>query len=239
MITLKGKTALVTGATGGMGKEIALGLAREGVHLVLLGRNQAKLDGLRELIEGNSAIHIKTVSLGLEDNIEEAASELASELDQLDILVYAAGSIIPNTLDQVTGGEYERQFNINFHSAFTLVRALIPRLKESSGQIVMINSSVIKNAKADLPVYTASKHALAGFTESLRQEVNPSGIRVVNIVPGKTATGMQEELARNMNVDMRSDSMIQPYDIAYTVLQILKLPYTAEITDVFIRPMRK
>jgi len=82
-------------------------------------------------------------------------------------------------------------------------------------------------------------NALAGFTESLRQEVNPHGIRVVNVIPGKTATAMQEELHRRKNVKMMGELFIQPYEIAYTIVRVLKLPFNAEITELAIRPMKK
>jgi NADP-dependent 3-hydroxy acid dehydrogenase YdfG len=147
--------------------------------------------------------------------------------------------IIPKSVEHAREEDLTRQFNVNFFSAFRLISLMIPCLKANRGQIIIINSSIVKSAKEDLSLYGASKHALAGFTESLRNEVNPLGIRVVNVVPGKTATGMQEQLAQMSNSAYNSGIMIQPYDIAYTVLGVLKLPQTAEITDIFIRPMNK
>ncbi|MBN1187067.1 MAG: SDR family NAD(P)-dependent oxidoreductase [Bacteroidales bacterium] len=239
MLSLRGKTALITGATGGMGSEIAKQLVTDGVHLILLGRNEKKLKHLKDTLTGLSSVEIETVCLDLSKDIEEPAKELASRLKQLDILIHTAGVIIPNHIENVSRQEFEEQFNVNFRSAYTLVKALLPLLKEACGQVVMVNSSVVKRAKDDLSVYTSAKHALAGFTESLRQEVNPYGMRVVSIIPGKTATAMQEYLYHRKKLEMKGELLIQPYEIAYTILKILVLPFTSEITELVIRPMKK
>ncbi|MCP4310810.1 MAG: SDR family NAD(P)-dependent oxidoreductase [Bacteroidetes bacterium] len=239
MIELFGKTALVTGATGGMGREITLALAREGARLVLMDYEQSRLDALKLQIEKEYSVDVRSICLDLSGQIEKEAAEISASTGPVDILVYTAGTITPNLLEAVDSKEYEQQFNINFQSAWYLVRAMLSGLKERKGQIVMISSSIIMNAKADLSVYTASKHALAGFTESLRQEVNSHGVRVVNIVPGKTATPLLEKLSKNAGQEYDSDKLLQPYDIACTVLHVLKLPLTAEITDLHIRSMRK
>ena len=239
MIPIIGKTALVTGATGGMGSEIARQLALEGVNLILLGRNEKKLGVLKLDLESISDAGIEIVCLDLSKDIEEEAIKLASRLQRLDIMLHTAGMIIPNHIENVSREEFEEQFNVNFGSVFTLVKVLLPLLKKTGGQIVMVNSSVIRGARDELSVYTSTKHALAGFTESLRQEVNTHGVRVMNIIPGKTATAMQEDLHRRKNITMRGELFIQPYEIAYTILRILKLPFTAEITELAIRPMKK
>ena len=222
-----------------MGTEFARQLASEGAHLILLGRNESKLKHLKDSLTATSDAEVETLCLDLSQEIEKEAGELASRLKNLDILLYAAGVIIPNHIEDVTRHEFEEQFNVNFRSVFTLVRALLPLLKEARGQVVVLNSSVIRGARGELSVYTAAKHALAGFTESLRQEVNPHGVRVVNIIPGKTATAMQQDLHRRKNIQMKDEMFIQPYEIAYTILKILKLPFTSEITELVIRPMKK
>lgn len=239
MISLRGKTALITGATGGMGREIAKQLVTDGVHLILMGRNEKKLKSMKDDLRGISSAGIETVCLDLSEDIEKPAEELALRLDHLEIFIHTAGVIIPNHIENVTREEFDEQFNVNFRSLFTLIRTLLPLLKQTGGQIVMVNSSVIKGAKGELSVYTSAKHAMAGFTESLREEVNPFGVRVVNIIPGKTATAMQEDLFRRKNLKMKGELLIQPYEIAYTILKILKLPVSSEITELVIRPMKK
>lgn len=239
MISLKGKTALITGATGGMGREIAKQLSEDGTHLILLGRNEEKLKQLKDSLTAISDSEIETVCIDLSKNIEKAAEELALRMKHLDIFIHTAGVIIPNHIENVSRQDFEEQFNVNFRSVYTLVQVLLPFLKKTRGEIIMVNSSVIRGAKDELSVYTSTKHALSGFTESLRQEVNPCGVRVVNIIPGKTATPMQEDLHRRKNIKMKGELLIQPYEIAYTILRILKLPITSEITELVIRPMKK
>ncbi|MFH0758708.1 MAG: SDR family NAD(P)-dependent oxidoreductase [Bacteroidota bacterium] len=239
MKSLHGKTAFITGATGGMGTEIALCLARENVNLVLLGRDSAKLGRLKEAIKGISDAKVDVIRLDLGKNIEKEVHVVMDPERNIDILIFAAGSVSPNEVEEGRGKVFEKQFNVNFFSTVSLIGGLLPRLKQSKGQIVIISSSIIKNAKGNLSAYGASKHALAGFTEALRYAVHPHGIRVMNVVPGRTATGMQEKLAQETDGTFNPDILIQPIDIATTVTQALKLPYTAEITDIFIRPMNK
>jgi short-subunit dehydrogenase len=240
MISLKGKTVLIAGATGGMGSELARALAREEAALVLIDKDEARLAEFREELQQSSQVAARILAADLGKPLDaETLLALSDVARDTDILVYAAGYILPAPVEQVSDADFEIQFQVNFGSAFRLVRLLIPKLKEKKGQVVMINSSIINYPKSDLSVYAASKHALAGFTESLRQELNPYGVRVISLVPGKTATKMQDDLARDTGISNHPERMIQPADIAATVIHALKLPTTAELTDLYIRPMQK
>jgi short-subunit dehydrogenase len=115
----------------------------------------------------------------------------------------------------------------------------LPLLKMQKGQIVFINSSVGLVSKANLSQYAATKHALRAFADSLREEVNEMGIRVLSVFPGRTATPMQEMIFNWEGKDYPPTRLLQPQDVAAVVIHALSLPRTAEVTDISIRPMAK
>jgi NADP-dependent 3-hydroxy acid dehydrogenase YdfG len=108
------------------------------------------------------------------------------------------------------------------------------------GQIVFINSSVGLTAKRpDIGQYAATKHALKAIADSLREEVNPKGLRVLTVYLGRTATPMQETISRQEGRAYHPETLLQPEDVASVVLNALMLPPTAEVTDISIRPMAR
>lgn len=239
MNDLTNKIALITGATGGMGQETAIELSREGVNLILVGRDEDKLEDLKECIRRDTGVDVSSHLLDLGTATEKEIKETVGHIDALDMVIFTAGALIPGSLEKTDLSWYEAHFNVNIRSVFLILKNLLPKLRASRGQVVIINSSIIKAAKGNLPLYTASKHALAGFTDAFRHQVNPFGIRVINIIPGKTATKMQKSLAKEMGTTYNPESMIQPVAIAYTIIHALKLPDSAEITEIHIRPMKK
>ena len=118
-----------------------------------------------------------------------------------------------------------------------LTRQLLPSLIARQGQVVFMNSSV--GAAPEVGFYSASKHALKALTDTLRVEVNPSGVRVLSVYPGRTATSMQEAIFAAEGRDYDPSRLLQPEDVAEMVLAALCLPRTAEVTDIHIRPMQK
>ena len=131
------------------------------------------------------------------------------------------------------------QFQINYRAPYLITQSFLPILKESQGQIIFVNSSVIQRAIPALGQYSSSKFALKGLADSLREEVNPYGIRVLSIYPGKTATSMQEKIFLENGNSYQPESLLQPEDISGVIIHSLMLPGTAEITEIFIRPMLK
>jgi NADP-dependent 3-hydroxy acid dehydrogenase YdfG len=112
-------------------------------------------------------------------------------------------------------------------------------LKSSRGQIVFINSSVGLVARANVGQYAATKHALKAVADSLREEVNTDGVRILSVFPGRTATPMQTAVHEMEGRPYQPEHFIQPEDIADVVINALVLPRTAEVTDINIRPLIK
>jgi short-subunit dehydrogenase len=240
LLELKNKNALITGATSGIGEAIAGILAQSNVNLCLTGRNEQKLNQIKK---GLNHLPVKTevlkADLAMEDQLKGITDFYADHFSTLDILIHNAGVIITGPVEKASVGDLKMQFNVNYLAPYLLTQSLLPMIRKSKGQIVFINSSAIQRPMGNLAQYASSKYALKGLADSLREEINAYGIRVLTIYPGKTATSMQEKLHHENNKSYQPKKLLQPEDIAITILNAIQLPITAEITEIFIRPMQK
>ena len=136
--------------------------------------------------------------------------------------------------------DLDSQYATNVRAPYLMTQRLLPLLETAHGQIVFINSSVaLATKRAEVGQYSATKCALRAIADSLREEVNPKGIRVLTLYLGRTATPMQEALYRQEGTAYHPELLLQPEDVASVVIQTLLLPPTAEVTDLTIRPMQK
>jgi NADP-dependent 3-hydroxy acid dehydrogenase YdfG len=240
MESIRGQTAVITGGGSGVGAAIALALARAGVDVHLVGRNPQKLESVSAKARSlgvNAACHSHDLATG--SGQMEAAQQLALNLAQLDILVQAAGVYAASSIEQASLADFDRQYQTNVRAPYVLAQSLLPLLKMRAGQVVFINSSSGIAAKANAAQYDSTKHALRAIADSLRAEVNPHGVRVLSVYPGRTASEMQEQIFGTEDRPYRPELLLQPDDIASVVLNSLCLARTAEVTDVHIRPMNK
>jgi len=133
-------------------------------------------------------------------------------------------------------------YRLNLRAPYLLTQRLLPLLRRARGQVVFVNSSAGLHAAAGTSQYAATKHALKALADSLRCEVNDDGIRVLSVYPGRTASPMQELLHNQHRADARpyvAADLLQPDDVAAVVVQALRLPRTAEVTDLHVRPFVK
>lgn len=237
---LSGRVALVTGASGGIGRAVSLALAREGAEILAVGR---KADALAEAVAAARALSDATgflIDLSAPDAIQPLVKHLEKDARGLDILVHCAGLFHQDLMRDARLEDFDAQYAVNVRAPYLLTKALLPMLAAARGQIVFMNSSVGLAAKrAEIGQYGATKHALRAIADSLREEVNPKGIRVLSLYLGRTATPMQQSLYRTEGKDYHPKTLIQPEDVASVVVQALMLPGTAEITDISMRPMQK
>lgn len=235
-----GSTALVTGATGAIGRAIALALAGRGARLLLTGRDEGRLAAAaaraREL---GAETDVRPLDLAAGGAADELAAHLEERFGGADVLVHALGTYASGTIAETPADELDRQLRTNLRAPYALTRRLLPGLQERRGQIVFINSSAALRPRGSLAAYTASKAALKAVADALRDEVNPGGVRVVSVYPGRTASPMQERVHRAEGKPYAPDRLMQPEDVAASVLAALELPRTAEVTDLHVRPMRK
>jgi len=239
VLGLEKQTAVITGASSGIGRAIAKGLARQGVSLCLMGRNIAGLEKAGSKEDSTSAMRMYKVDLSFEAGIRQVAEDITKDVGHVDILIHCAGDYSMGLISSTPVEELDRQYKINVRAPYILTQTLLPIIRPQGGQIVFINSSAGLKARAQVSQYAASKHALKAIADSLREEVNDSGIRVLSVFPGRTATPMQELVHKLEVRSYHPDQFMQPEDIAEMVIHALSLPRTAEVTDIHIRPMAK
>lgn len=239
MISLENQIAVVTGASSGIGKAIASDLAKHNVGLCLVGRNGAALERQKqELMLDSPKVIICEADLCNALDIDTIATTVLNEFGTVHILVHSAGYLSTGDVASATREQLDRHVKINFTAPYFLTQALLPTLKQTQGQIVFINSSAIQRAIPGLAQYSASKSAMKGLADSLRVEINPYGVRVVSVYPGQTATPMQKQLYEEKGREYRSERLLLPEDISEVVMHALTLSKRAEITDIYVRPMK-
>ena len=230
---LQNRNALVTGAGSGIGRAIARALARAGMRLWLVGRHA---EALRATVPEEAEVRIVTADLASPAGIEAAAASCPSSLD---VLVHSAGLFVPGGATEVNAMAWQRMDALNLHAPLQLTRLCGPALRAATGQVVMMNSTAgLRSPAPGNAAYAAGKHALRAATDALRQELNPHGIRVLSIYPGRTHTPMQDAILQLEGRTAPADRLLQPDDVASIVLAALTLPSRAEVTDITIRPSR-
>jgi NADP-dependent 3-hydroxy acid dehydrogenase YdfG len=235
---LDGKTCVVTGASGGIGSQIAVALASVGATVCAIGRRR---DALEETAEAGNHGHfaVYPADLAAQDEIARLAGELAARPGALDVLVHSAGTIALASLEAAAMDDLDRQYTVNVRAPYQLTQELLPALRASQGQIVFINSTAGLAARANAGQFAATQHALKAIADSLRQEVNADGIRVLSVYPGRTSTPRQARIHAIEGKPYLPERLLQPGDIASAVLNALTLPRSAEVTDLRIRSLIK
>jgi NADP-dependent 3-hydroxy acid dehydrogenase YdfG len=238
--SLVNQMAIVSGASSGIGRAIALGLAQEGASLCLLGRNKDRLLETARTAEKNSPkVAVYQTDLSCEADLASLVRRLDEEVEYIDVIVNAAGALMLGEMVTSPINNLDRQYKVNVRAPYLLTQTLLPRVKARRGQIVFINSSVGIRGSANVGQYAATKHALKAIADSLRDEVNPDGVRILNIFAGRTASAMQETVHHLEGKTYDPQSLLQPEDITSVVINALTLPRTAEVTEIHIRPLRK
>lgn len=240
MTTLTDQVALVTGSGSGIGKAIALALATQGATLWLVGRTLEKLEAVAETARTTaSSAHSIQADLTREEDILKVAARLQHDVGRVDLLIHCAGYIAPGRLEAAPIADLDRHYRINVRAPYLLTQVLVPMLRSCRGQIVFVNSSAGVTAGANLSQYAATKHALRAIADSLRQEVNAAGIRVLSVYPGRTASPMQAAIHAIEGKAYHPERLMQANDVASVVVNSLSLPRSAEVTDIHVRPLLK
>ncbi|MBI3466484.1 MAG: SDR family NAD(P)-dependent oxidoreductase [Planctomycetes bacterium] len=240
MRELEDHISVVTGAGSGIGKAIALALAARGSSLVLVGRRTAPLEEVAATARGSGAqARHYPADLSVEREVRELAAAIDRDFGRLDVLVHSAAIIRPGAVADASVEDFDLHYRTNVLAPYLLTQTLLPLLRRQRGQVVFINSSVAQAARANISQYAATKHALKAIADSLRDEVNRDGIRVLSVYPGRTATPTQERLFADEGRAYQPDRLLQAEDVAAMVVSAVSLPRTAEVTEIHIRPMMK
>lgn len=232
--------AVITGAGSGIGRAIVLELIHRKVPCCLIGRTMSKLEEIaRSARDAGVECIPKAVDLGAPEAGTVLGEEIRASGRPVHLLVHSAGAIRRSLLEESTVAEFEALLAVNLVAPYALTKALLPLLHASKGQVVFVNSSVVHYPAAGVVQYAATKHALKGLADGLRQEVNARGIRVLSVYPGQTATPLQQSLYAAQGRPYKPENLLQPEDVARALVQAIAMPYTAEITDLMIRPAVK
>jgi NADP-dependent 3-hydroxy acid dehydrogenase YdfG len=218
-------TAMITGASRGLGSAIAAALAPTHT-LFLAGRPSDRLDA----VAGEFGATTWPIDLSDVDAIPAAVEPII----ELDVLIHNAGVAYPGRVAETTVEEWQASMQVNVIGAVALTLAVLPALRSAGGHVVFINSGSGINASPGLASYSASKFALRGFADSLRND-EPS-LRVTSIHPGRIATVMQEGLIAYEGREYDPSQFLSPESVAKVTADAVNAPRDAHIHEVIVRP---
>jgi NADP-dependent 3-hydroxy acid dehydrogenase YdfG len=237
-VTLAGKTAVVTGASSGIGEATARLLAKKGCNVVLAARREDRLNALAvELGEGMLAVPT--------DVTEPAAcaalvARAAERFGSLDILVNNAGLGLYGSIADGNPEDWRKMFDVNVLGVLYVTRAAVRRMLErGSGDIVFVSSLAGRRVpRADGTVYAATKHAITAVAEGLRMDVHEKGIRVINVEPGLVRTEFPESSypsAQRFYAE-KEYTPLEAEDVAAAVVYALEQPPRVSVNEIMVRP---
>ena len=230
---LAGKAALVTGASRGIGRAISIQLAQNGASILLAATNRQKLQETAQLITAAGG-RVENVATDLRDetSIKRLVAAAAEQFGRLDILVNNAGVGYAGPIEDTTSQQWDRCHSINARGAFILCREALALLKKAKkAYIVNIGSVVGVKGYPLQTAYTASKHALRGFTIAMAEELRNTNIRVHIICPGGVATDMVGQT----RPDLKKADLMQPEEIAELVVYLVTHEGNAVIDELHVR----
>ena len=237
MNSILGKIALVTGAGSGIGKAVSLKLAKEGVKVILLGRNIDKLNSVKkEITSFGGTSEIFPCDLLDDSLIFDVIDKAHNIFGGLDILINNAGMTLNCPLESTDIKDYDKIMAINSRAPYILSKNALKYLRNSNHAVIVNVASVVAHqGYPNQSAYTASKHALLGWTKSLANEVYKDGIRVHAISPG----GVYTDMVAISRPDLSPEGMITASDVAESILFLIKNRTNAVIDEIQIHRSNK
>jgi 3-oxoacyl-[acyl-carrier protein] reductase len=228
-------TAFITGATEGIGRATAFALGRAGCKVGVCARTESKV---RRLIQDLKKEGIEAAGgpadAGDQAQAPRAVEEVVRALGEIDVLVNNAGILIARPFEELTLEDWDRTMTTNVRSLYLMTRAVLPAMRRRrQGAIVNLASLAGRSGFAGGTAYTASKHAVLGFSRSLMLEVRKDNIRVIAICPGSVDTSLLRDQPMLKSEPSR---ILQPEDVAASILHALTLPDRALVSELDIRP---
>lgn len=234
------KTALITGATSGIGKATAIRFAQEGINLILCGRRQERLSQLKTQLSKSVNVHTLNFDVRNNADIQEAIASLPEAFATIDILINNAGNA--HGLDPIQTGntdDWDAMLDINVKGLLYVSKAIIPQMTaRKEGHIINIGSTAGKEVYPNGNVYCASKHAVDAISQGMRIDLNKHNIKVGAVNPGMVATEFSE--VRFKGDTERADKVYQgfdvlkPEDIADIIYFVVSRPYHVNIADLVV-----
>ena len=230
------RTALVTGATRGIGRAVAQDLEKD--HVVFIGGRSAEdVERVRAELAGvGPGTRPFVADVSSDEQVAAAWAPLREEFPELNVLVHSAGIAPQSPVADAPREMWEKIFDVNVISVAQLTRLVLPQLRAAGGDVVAVNSGSGFTANPSGALYSGSKFALRALTDALREEERGNGVRVTSVHPGRVATDMQRELHDYMGREYRAEEWIRPEQIAAAVRLAVDATRDAEVEVVTVRP---
>ena len=235
------RTALITGATSGIGKATAYEFAKHGIQLIICGRRQERLSSIKKELQTLTKVHTLHFDVRNNAEVENAINLLPDDFKKIDILINNAGNA--HGLDPIQSGnidDWDAMMDINVKGLLYVSKAVIPQMTErQSGHIINIGSSAGKEVYPKGNVYCGSKHAVLAITEGMRIDLNPFGIKVGAVNPGLVETEFSKVRFKG---DKIADTVyngfkaLQAEDIAEIIYFVISRPNHVNIADLLVFP---
>jgi NAD(P)-dependent dehydrogenase (short-subunit alcohol dehydrogenase family) len=236
-VSLDGYRILVTGGTTGIGRATALELATRGAHVLISGTNSQHLDdALASLANAAGRADGLLADLGTKGGVLDLFAAVDEKLGGLDIAVLNAGIAESGPLVEMSHDACHEIVNVNLNGYISCSIESLKRMKDGGGQIILIGSMSAEECGKNSATYVASKSGIRGFSKSLRKEVNPHGVRVSLIEPGKVGTDMQDETPAEQEKAEQQLTMLTAEDIARSVMFVIGQPDRCDIVMLQVRP---
>lgn len=234
------KVAVVTGAGSGVGRAVAIALARKKWKVAVLGRREAALKETAQLARARASnvFLICACDIGSRKEVERVAKAIFKKLGPVEVLVNAAGTNVPQrSLDVLSIEDYHRMIDTNLNGAYYCIQAFLPDMRRrNSGTIVNIGSDAgVQASPKSGPGYVISKFGLRGLTQSINAEERGNGVRACSVLPGDIDTPLLENRPTPPTAEARN-KMLKPEDVAECVLLAIDFPSRGIIEEIMVRP---
>jgi len=231
MQDLKGKKALVTGGSRGLGKAIALALAKEGVDVAITGRNKETLEQtVTEIKDLGVKATYSIFNVAQKDEVQKQINELIATFGSFDILINNAGIAAFGSFVEMEENEWEEIVRTNLFGPYYVAKAVVPSMIElGKGDIVNVSSTAGLKGNAVTSAYSASKAGLIGLSESIMFELRKKNIRVTTLTPSTIASEMSKDVLKI--TDGNPEKVVQPEDFAQLIVDLLKLDQRAMLAS--------
>ena len=235
--SLKHKTVLITGAGSGIGKTIAIALAKEGMNVVLFGgRRVDKLEETKELVEKYSKCIMLPGDITNIDGIDGMLKEAYEHFGSVDVLINNAGMALTKSFENITEEEFDAIMKVDVKTPYFLMQKSLKYLRKSEAPAIINIASVVGHDGYPMQsAYAAAKHAVLGFSKSVARELYKEGIRVHVISPG----GVFTDMIKVARPDLEGEGMIMPEDIADIAVFLLKYRGNAVVDEVNVHRVGK
>lgn len=240
---LQGKTALVTGASSGIGEATAKALASEGASVAVSARRADRLEALVKEIEGmGGKAYAVVADVADEDQARNMVVTANEHLGRIDILVNNAGVALTGPVSQANTNDWRRMVNTNLMGLMYATHAALPLMKaQGGGHMVNVSSTAGRTTREGMGVYSATKYGVGAFSEALRQEVSRDKVRVTIIEPGAVKTELTDhithaETKQQMQEWIGSMTPLEAEDIANAIVYAVTQPPRVNVNEILIRP---